>query len=391
MAGGRIRIGVSGLGRVGWPFHCAQAAQHRQFEFVAVHDTEAARRKEAEAVYGVRSFASFTDMLAECNLEAVAIATPTHLHRPMAVEALRAGCHVMLEKPMAPDSVDAAAIVAAASRRARILTVYQPRRAEAYFQHLRSLLASGIIGDVYHVRVGLFQFTIRNDWQALRRFGGGMLNNYGAHALDQVLQLVGYDVKRVFCSLRIVASVGDAEDVVKVILETRGGAVGEVDINQASATAPYFIDAWGTRGTVSIPPDDVEHLKVRCFPAKAVRPTKLEPSLASTDRRYPEADVPFTDTLIPVDRGLGVDVYTDFARAIRTGSAPFVRPAEPLALMRLIDRCRTASGGIVKTPLAAARGRPAARAPQAGGSRRAAKGAPRSLRGSRAPSLRTRG
>jgi len=202
-------MGVAGLGRIGWPFHCAQIAAHPEFTLAAVQDLEEDRRTEAEDKYGARGYIRFEQMLKEEKLDAVAIATPTHLHREMAEAAFAAGCHVMLEKPMAPNAADAAAIVRAAARRARVLTVYQPRRAEAYFQHLRSLLSAGVIGDVYHVRIGMFQFTMRNDWQALRRFGGGMLNNYGAHALDQVLQLIGYDIRRIFCALRIVASVGD--------------------------------------------------------------------------------------------------------------------------------------------------------------------------------------
>ena len=351
MKSGRIRIGVSGLGRVGWPFHCAQAAAHPEFEFVAVQDPEAERRKEAERVYGVRSFESFTAMLRDSRLDAVAIATPTHLHRSMTVEALRAGCHVMLEKPMTPDSADAAAIVREAARRKRILTVYQPRRAAAYFQQLKALIASGIVGDVYHVRIGLYQFSMRNDWQALRKFGGGMLNNYGAHALDQLLQLVGYDVKRLFCSLRRVASVGDAEDVVKVVLETAGGAIGEVDINQASAVNPGYLTVWGSRGCITLRSEYEGGFVVRHIAARAVRPRKLHPALASAGRRYPDGDLPFSESAIPVDESLAVDVYADLARAIRTGRQPFVRPEEPLALMRLIDRCRAESGRIVSTPL----------------------------------------
>ncbi len=349
MPSAKIRIGVSGLGRIGWPFHCAQAAAHPQFEFVAVQDPDPERREEAEKVYGVASYESFPKMLAESGLEAVAIATPTHLHRPMSFEALRAGCHVMLEKPMAPDATEAAAIVREAARRRRVLTVYQPRRADAEFQHLRRLLASGIVGDVYHVRIGMFQFAIRDDWQALRRYGGGMLNNYGAHALDQVLQITGYAVRRLYCSRRIVASLGDAEDVVKIVLETRGGIVGEVDINQASTVNPYLVDVWGTRGTISLPPDDPSSFRVRSFPLSALGRKSLDPGLASADRRYPRGDTPFTDTVIPVDRGMAVDVYADFARAIRGKRPPFVRPEEPLAVMRLIDRCRAESGRILET------------------------------------------
>ena len=370
MAKGRIRIGVSGLGRVGWPFHCAQAAAHPEFQFAAVQDTDPVRREEAERVYGVKSFESFSDMLADGALEAVAIATPTHLHRAMTEEALRAGCHVMLEKPMTPDAEDAAAIVREAAKRRRILTVYQPRRAEAYFQHLRVLLDSGIIGQVYHVRIGLFQFTVRDDWQALRKFGGGMLNNYGAHALDQALQLVGYDVRRVFCSLRVVASVGDAEDVVKVVLETKDGTVAEVDINQATVTTPYFLDVQGTRGTIQLPPEDLGHFKVRHFPAGALKRGTLNPSLASKDRQYPGGEVPVREEIIAVDEKLAVDVYADFARAIRTGAAPFVRADEPLALMKLIDRCRAEAGRILMTAIVPRPARAKAAAKKSGKPRR---------------------
>ena len=245
---------------------------------------------------------------------------------------------------MAPDAADAAVIVREAARRKRILTVYQPRRATAYFQQLKAIVASGIVGDLYHVRLSLYQFSLRNDWQALRKYGGGMLNNYGAHALDQVLQLVGYDVKRVFCSLRRVASVGDAEDVVKVVLETAGGAIGEVDINQAAAAGPGYLRAWGTRGAITLASEYEGGFTVRHLAARALRPRKLEPSLASAGRRYPDGDVAFRESIIPVDESLAVDVYADLARAIRTGRQPFVRPEEPLALMRLIDRCRAESG-----------------------------------------------
>jgi scyllo-inositol 2-dehydrogenase (NADP+) len=347
----KIRIGVSGLGRIGWPFHCAEIARHPQYEFVAVQDPERGRRDEAEKVYGVRSFESFADMLAEGRLDAVAIATPTHLHRPMAVAALAAGCHVMLEKPMAPDHADALAIVREARRRGRVLTVFQPRRAEAYFQHLKALAASGLIGDVYHVRIGGFGYTMRDDWQALRRFGGGMLNNHGAHALDQLLQLVGYRIRRLFCSLRLVASAGDAEDVVKVVVETASGVIGEIDINSASAINPGFFDVWGTRGAISLPPGDTTTFRVKSFPAGALAPHRLNPDLASADRKYPDALDPFRESTIPVDAKLRVDVYDDLARAIRTGAKPFVVPEEPLAVMKLIERCRAEAGRIVQTRL----------------------------------------
>lgn len=344
----RIRIGVAGLGRIGWGFHCKTLASHPDFHLVAVQDTDALRRREAEETYGVKAFAAFSQMLSLANLEAVVIATPTHLHGQMAREALRAGCHVMLEKPMAHSEAEARAILRTAQRCQRVLTVYQPHRAAAYFQQLKQILASGKLGEIYHVRRGLFNYVRRNDWQSLRRYGGGMLNNYGAHALDQVLQIIGYDIRRLFCNLRLVASLGDADDVVKILLETRRGALGEIDINQASAIRPYELQVWGTRGTATLQNNTYT---LRYFDPAELPPKKLDRRLASANRAYPRDVIPWKEESIPVDPALAVDVYANLACAIRTGSPTLVDPKESLAVMRVMDRCRADSGRIVKTKL----------------------------------------
>lgn len=339
----RIRIAVAGLGRIGWAFHCRQIADHGRFTLVAVADTEEARLREAEKAYGCRGYASYADMLKEEAPDTVVIATPTHLHRDMSLAALRSGAHVFLEKPMAACLRDARSITAAASRAGRILTVYQPHRAAAYFQHVRKIIASGRIGAVYHVRRGSFQYVRRNDWQSLQRFGGGMLNNYGAHFLDQLLCLTGSDVQGLFCRLRRVATLGDADDVVKVIYETREGITAELDVNMGSAIAPYEMEVYGTRGAVEIHGDTIT---VRSLPPGKLPVKKLDASLASAGRAYPSEKIRFREQRIPVDRKLEVDVYADLARAMDSGSAPFVPPEETLALMEIMERCRKDAGQI---------------------------------------------
>jgi len=342
----RIRIGVAGLGRIGWEFHCRQIAKHPEFELAAVQDVKPERLREAEETYGTQTFRDFPSMLEAAQLDAVVVATPTHYHKPMAIEAFRKGCHVFLEKPMAADGAEAVAIVRAAKRYHRIVTVYQPRRACAYFQHARKILASGIIGEVYHVRAGGYQYARRDDWQAMRRFGGGMLNNYGAHLLDQILQIVGYDIKRVFASLRVAASLGDADDVVKVIVETRSGVIGELDINQASTITPYLLQVWGTRGALTLD-RNWDRFVITYFRPSDLPPKSLNTALASVGRKYPDDNIAFREDVVLVDQSLAVDVYADLATAIYKGRAPFVKPEEPLAVMRLIDRCREDSGRVI--------------------------------------------
>lgn len=338
-----LRIAVAGLGRIGWSFHCKNLSTHPDFRLVAVADTDAGRRAEAERAFACRSFADFGEMLRETKLDAVVIATPTHLHESMVLAALEAGLHVLLEKPMAPDYDAAARIVAAAEAAGRVLTVYQPHRHSAYFRHLRAIVESGRIGSVYWVQRGAFNYSRRNDWQSLRKYGGGMLNNYGAHYLDQVLQLIGYDIRRVFCNLQLVVSLGDADDVVKVVLETTDGILGECTINQASVSTPYEFIVWGTHGVVML---SGRELQVTSFDPGTLPPKVLDTGLASADRKYPHDKPELVKEVIPVDPSYGVDVFADFATAIRTGAPVAVPPRETLALMAVLRQCRENSQGI---------------------------------------------
>lgn len=340
----QLRIAVAGLGRIGWYQHCKSLARHADFNLTAVCDPEKERREEAERELGVTAYESYEKMIAHPDLNAVVIATPTHFHKAMALAAFRRDLHVMLEKPMAMDLKEARAIFRAAKRARRKLTVYQPHRVAGYFQHLMKVLAEGKIGRIVRAQLGMFTYARRDDWQSLRQYGGGMLNNYAAHGLDQLLQIIGYDIRRLFCQMQVVASLGDAEDVVKIILETRKGVMGDLDISQASVINPYRINIWGTCGALTM---DKESMHLRYFDPCKLPQREVNPSLASAGRKYPSEPIDFVEETVSIDKSLGIDVYTDFARAIRKDLPPVVRPEETLALMETMQWCRDEAGEIV--------------------------------------------
>jgi predicted dehydrogenase len=343
----KIQIGVAGLGRIGWGFHAKGLVKHPDFELLAVADMEPERRAQAESELGCKAVESFDDLIAIPGLDAVVIATPTHLHREMAVKAFAKGLHVLLEKPMALDPGEAMAIVKAAGAAGRKLTVYQPHRLAAYFQQLRQIVRDGKIGRVYWIRTGMFNFARRNDWQSLLKFGGGMLNNYGAHGVDQILGLIGFDVKRVFCDMMRVATLGDADDVTKIVLETRQGVIGEVEISMASALNPYKLMVWGTHRAILYNGGmSSGTFEVRSFDPGQLPPKELNDRLASENRQYPADSIAFVEEKIPLNPALGIDVFANFAASIRTGQAPAVKPEETLAVMNVLERCRKDSGDI---------------------------------------------
>ncbi|MCK5849272.1 MAG: Gfo/Idh/MocA family oxidoreductase [Kiritimatiellae bacterium] len=333
----KLRIGVAGLGRIGWDFHCKVLAKHECFDLVAVADNVPERCVEATDLYECKAFSDFDEMLAGCDLDVVVIATPTHLHKKMALSAFQNGCHVFLEKPMALNVEECLTVVAAAMESQRVLSVYQPHRAHAYFHHIKKILESGKIGEMYHIRRGIFCYARRNDWQSIVKFGGGMLNNYGAHYLDQLLQLAGYDVDSVFCDMRNIATLGDAEDVVKVVFKTGKGILAELDVNQASPVAPFEMDVWGSCGAISLKGDKII---VRWIDPSDLSEKQLDDSLTSSNRAYPSDKIDFNEEVVSVDHSLGVDVYADLYRAVTEGADPLVKPDEVIEVMRLIERCR---------------------------------------------------
>ncbi len=348
MAIKKLRIGVTGLGRIGWE-HCRNLAQHKDYLLAAVADPCGERRAEAAALSGCQAYDTHGEMLANARLDAVVIASPTHLHKAMSVAAFKRGLHVFLEKPMAMNVAEAQAIASAARRARRKLTVYQPHRAHAYFQQIRRIVESGKLGEIYHIKGCWYNFVRRNDWQALRKFGGGMLNNYGAHMLDLLLALGGRDVKRLFCQLRLVGSLGDAEDVVRIVYETRGGVICEAEINQATAaSALWEMEIHGTHGALR---KEGKTLNLRWFSPRQLAKKSLHSGLASEGRKYPSDRPLFKEESIEIAPRYTIDIYADFAKAIRSGAEPFVKPAETLSVMRLLERCRRDAGRIVATPL----------------------------------------
>lgn len=340
-----LRTAIVGLGRIGWGFHLKEAASHPGFAPVAVVDPLPERREEAGGAFEIPAFPDQAAMLRETTPDLVVIASPTHLHKEHALRAFEAGADVFCDKPIAPTLADADDMISAARRLGRKLMVYQPHRATAEAVALRDLVAKGLVGEIYMIRHARSAFTRRHDWQALKKYGGGMLNNYGAHSIDQVLYLCGERVARVHAAVRAVATLGDADDVVKILMETESGVVLDMDINMAVA---YPLPAWyicGTHGT-AVATNEPPGFRVRFYDPARLPDAGVQEDLAAADRRYGNTEtIPWQEQSIlfsdyePIryyDR-----VYDYFARDL----APFVPIEESREVMRIIAEARRSSEG----------------------------------------------
>ncbi len=339
-----LKTAVIGLGRIGWETHVPETARHAGFELVAVVDPLPERLAEAREQFGVTGYAGFDELLARETLDLIVIASPTHLHAPQAIAAMERGIDVFCDKPMAPTLEDVDAMIAAKERTGRKLMGYQPHRATAEVAAVRHIIDSGLLGPVYMIKRAWSNYVRRNDWQALQQYGGGMLNNYGAHLLDQVLYLSGAKATKIAGHLRAIATLGDADDVVKVLLELDTGMVCDIDISMASAAR---LEPWcimGQRGSATFDPQAGE-FRLKYFVASELADLQLNPRLAANQRSYDNFDrIPWRDAVVKVAQCPPVAFYDKVYDYFAAGAAPFVPVDETREVMRIIRAVRDYAG-----------------------------------------------
>lgn len=336
----RLRTAVIGLGRIGWKYHVPQVASHNGFEIAAVADPLQERLDEAAADYGAKGYTDCNALLEAEDLDLVVIASPTQFHADQTIAAFEHGCHVLCDKPMAPSLAEAERMVDAMQANDRKLMVYQPQRAAAMVVALRKILRKNLIGPVFMIKATRTAYARRNDWQAFREYGGGMLNNYGAHLIDVLLYLSKSRAKRSRCALRTVASLGDADDVVKVVIETDSGVVLDVDINMASAHPMTPWQILGKYGSIIL--DAKRQVwRVRYYRPEALANIGVNNGLAAPGRQYGSGEkIPWQDAAFPISDFKAVDYYAKCYEYFALGGKPFVPVATSLELMRVLDACR---------------------------------------------------
>ncbi|MET0406068.1 MAG: oxidoreductase [Cystobacter sp.] len=185
-----LRTGLLGYGLAGTVFHAPLLAAEPAFTLSAV-----ATRRAAEVARDWPGARVLTPdaLLADPSLDVVIVATPNDSHASLAERALRAGKHVVVDKPFTLDAAEALRLDALARDVGRCLTVFQSRRWDGDFLTVRRLLEEGRLGRLFSFesRYERFRPEVKVRWKEDAVPGGGTLWDLGAHLIDQSLQLFG--------------------------------------------------------------------------------------------------------------------------------------------------------------------------------------------------------
>jgi UDP-N-acetylglucosamine 3-dehydrogenase len=239
-----IRVAVVGLGAMG-TLHARALAATPGVEVTLAVDIDPARRAAIEAL-GISVGASLDSVLGE--VDAVSVCLPDHLHVETSVNALTAGCHVLIEKPLAPNPADAQLILDARQHPGQLL-VGHVLRFDPRLQALHRRVSAGDLGVIHFIRIHR-----ANSTAAAERLNGrvSVPAFLGVHDLDLLLWLTGERIERVVASGRSVVSA--TWDVCAAQIDLSGGTLGLVQNHwvlhpAASRSCIAGIEVFGSEAT----------------------------------------------------------------------------------------------------------------------------------------------
>jgi scyllo-inositol 2-dehydrogenase (NADP+) len=338
--GSAVRVGVLGLGRSGWNIHCATLREMTdRFRVVAVADPMEARREQAEAELGCQTFAEPERLIGEAEIDLLVVASPNRMHAAHATRGLETGRHVLVEKPMAMSVDEADTLIETAERCGRLLAPFQNRRYEPHFQQVMKIIRSGVLGQIVQVRLAWHSFGRRWDWQTLKEFGGGLLNNNGPHLIDHALEVFGPTEPRVWVDLQRVLTSGDAEDHIKLVLHGEGAPTVDVELTSACA---YPQDRWHIMGSAGALRGNEDALEWKTVDWSTLPPRPLDRT-PTPDRSYNKETLPWVVNRWEKPANTPREYtafYQDLHESIAHGRPLVVSPESVRRQLAVIAACR---------------------------------------------------
>ncbi len=327
----QVRLGIIGAGSIG-AAHLRACRQVPSVAVAAVCDVHAGRARAAgEEAGGAYVSTDYRALLRQEDVDGVLVCTPNNTHMRITIAALKAGKHVLCEKPLAMNARQARRMVAAAEQAGRLLMCAQSMRYGAESQFLKRLAEEGRFGDIYFGKaMWLRRSGIPRGWfQDKRQSGGGPLIDLGVHAIDVLWWLMGRPQPT--AAFGVTADrlgsrgqgMGDwgmnynprgfsVEDLAAGLIRFADGRALSFDITWAAHTADlYWLRILGTKGGAQLMPDLV------IYETEGKVKVDARPQLAPRDAYAAEIE--------------------HFASCIRRGEEPLSPGSQAAVVMEMLD------------------------------------------------------
>ena len=306
---------VIGYGGMGAGFHCKNLLTSDVCNLAGIYDIDPAKR-ELAASRGVKVYNTREELLADPTIDMVTIATPNDVHEEIAIAALEAGKNVISEKPVTLSLESLERMIAASKKAGKIFSVHQNRRFDVDALAMKQIADSGEIGEVINIESRIHGSRgIPSDWRGIKKYGGGMLYDWGIHIIDQACMILGYDVKSVRCNFDHITN-DEVDDGFQLTIEYHSGkkAYCEVGTYNFVDMPRFYMRA--KNGSAIIPHWTIPAHVVKC---KAWHESDVLPVVNAsglTKTMAPRDSITVDEYDIPKPASDVHDYYRNFVRAI---------------------------------------------------------------------------
>ena len=335
-----LRVGIVGYGLAGSTFHAPFVATTPGLRVAAIVTGDAERRERALTEHpGVRVFETPEHLLESASdVDLVVVASPNHTHVPLALAALEAGLHVVVDKPFATTAADGWKLVAAADAAGRVVVPFHNRRWDGDFLTLQRLVAEGTLGDVRRLetRFERWRAAPKPRWVApdAAERGEGILLDLGTHLVDQALVLFGA-VHEVYAELDRRHPDVTVEDDAFLALTHASGVRTHVHVSAVAAHPGPRFRALGDAGAYVKHGLDVQEAALRAGERPGGAEWGREPrerwgTLVTGDVQQPQR----------TEDGAYGRFYARLVETLRDGAPPPVLPDDAVAGLEILEAAR---------------------------------------------------
>lgn len=355
MGGGHaIAIG-SGTGNAVWGANSSQETDpnivldktldtdiSQKLELAGVFDVDPERMKwAAERQYG--TYESYDAILQDDTVDIVLIATPNHLHKDMAIRAMKAGKHVLCEKPVMMNSQDLEDVMKVSKETGMVFYPRQNREWDKDYKIIRKIYEEKLIGKCFRIESRVHGSRgIPGDWRGVRKYGGGMMLDWGVHLLDRILAMIPEKVVSVYGKLSHITN-DEVDDGFTVILTFESGMTALVEVGTCNfISLPLWYMA-GDQGSAVIDNWKCEGKMVRLSSWEDKDAVPILAGAGLTKTMAPRDDKSLKELPLPEVQFDNNELYSNLVDTINGDAEQIVTQEHALRVLKLMEAAEKSS------------------------------------------------
>ncbi|KML05993.1 Gfo/Idh/MocA family protein [Rossellomorea marisflavi] len=275
-----LKIGVIGCGSIAKHRHIPEYMANEHAEIVAVCDIVKDRAEEMADQIGAKAYTDYKELLKDESIKAVSVCTPNALHAPISIDALKAGKHVLCEKPMATSTEEAQAMIDAANQAGRKLMIGHNQRFVPSHQKAKELISKGEAGKIYSFRTAFghggpegWSVDGKDSWffRKEEAFIGAM-GDLGVHKTDLMRYILGEEFVEVGAFVETSSKENaDVDDTAVCVLKTESGTIGTLAASWSYQKEDNSTVIYGEKAVLRLEEDPVNSLVVQYSTGEVVK------------------------------------------------------------------------------------------------------------------------